>query len=268
MSLSQQQIKGQVDNASMPITKNVYLPINQKAVKQQQERNKILASLPHTTLERVSRALQPVNLQAGTTIYHPDDFIDYVYFPETCVASRLSLLEDGSTVEIGIIGNEGLVGVSSFIGATMARNWTVVEVGGVAQRMRVSSFREILHQDQDLYFAIASYYNSFFMQVSQRAVCRSRHTLMEQLCSWLLMIKDRMTSNQMPLTHEAIAHRLGTRRAGITVAANALRKEKVIDYTRGYIVLRDRSKLENFACECYNALKANEAYSFHTPLLH
>lgn len=264
MSLPQQEIKrGLTNRISMPLMKPVYLPVNQL-----KERNKILASLPYATLERVKRALQPVTLQSGTTIYHPDDFIDYVYFPETCVASRLSLLEDGSTVEIGIIGNEGLVGVSSFIGATLARNWTVVEVGGNAYKMRVSAFREILQQNSDLYFAIASYYNSFFMQVSQRAVCRSRHTLMEQLCSWLLMVKDRTSSNQMPLTHEAIAHRLGTRRAGITVAANTLRKEKIIDYTRGYIVLRDRTKLENFACECYNTLKANDACALQASFLH
>jgi len=230
-------------------------------------KSKTLALLPLAIGEKIHAQLQPVSFKPGNTIYHPEDLIDYVYFPETCVASRLSLMEDGSTVEIGIIGNEGIIGITTFVGATIAHNWTVVEIGGTALRIRAGAFRELLRTDNDLRSVVGNYYNSFFMQVSQRAVCRSRHTLMEQLCSWLLMVKDRVPTNQLPLTHEAIARRLGTRRAGITVAANNLRKEEIIDYARGHIVICDYPKLEAFACECYNTLKSNLTYSFGGSLI-
>lgn len=252
MDLSMQTINGQINNYSTQV-ENKHLVMNPVS-----EKNKILASLSPEVLERLKDCMKPVNLMSGTTIYYPEASIDYVYFPESCVASRLSLLEDGSTVEIGIIGNEGIIGITSFVGAALAHNWTVVEVSGSAYRLSTRTFLKKLKEENELRSAIANYYNQFFMQVSQLAVCRSRHTLMEQFCLLLLMIKDRISSEQMHITHEAIARRLGTRRAGITVAANQLRKEKVIDYTRGHIILRDRRKLEDFACECYGAQRANE----------
>lgn len=257
MEVSEFVIKRQISNYT-GIVENKHL-----VMKPASEKNKILASLSSEVLERVKKVLKPVNLKSGTTIYYPEACIDYVYFPESCVASRLSLLEDGSTVEIGIIGNEGIIGITSFVGAVFAHNWTVMEVGGTAYRLSTRCFLMKLKEESELRLAIANYYNQFFMQISQLAVCRSRHTLMEQFCSLLLMIKDRIASEQMCMTHEAIARRLGTRRAGITVAANLLRKEKIIDYTRGHIILRDRSKLEDFACECYGAQRANENYKLN-----
>lgn len=217
--------------------------------------NKLLSAVSSLTYSQISPLLQKVSLKTGQTIYHPEDPIDFVYFPETVIASRLSLMEDGSTVEVGLIGNDGVVGISSFIGAKRARSWTVVDVGGHAYRMRASLFMERVRTNADFRSVIANYYHSFFMQVSQRAVCRCRHSLMEQFCSWLLMFKDRFNSNKLPLTHEHIARRLGTRRASVTVAASELKKEGVIDYSRGFILIADSENLKAQSCECYTVLK-------------
>lgn len=214
-------------------------------------RNQLLARLSPGEISVLRSRLQTVDFARGDTIYRTDDMIDSVYFPLSMVASRLSILEDGSTVEVGLIGNDGVVGLSAFMGTGRTRNWTVVDIGGTALRLRVNGLREVLSRFSGLSSVLSEYYQEFFSQVTRRAVCRSRHTIMEQLCTWLLMVHDRCETPDMTLTQECIARRLGSRRAGITVAANALKKTGAIAYRRGHIAIIDRPKLTQLACECY-----------------
>jgi CRP-like cAMP-binding protein len=235
-------------------------------------RNELLARLSPSESSFLRSRLQLVKFERGDTIYRADDEIDSVYFPLSMVASRLTILEDGSTVEVGIIGRDGVVGLSAFMGTGRTRNWTVVDIGGEALRLRVNGLREVISRFSALSSVLSEYYQDFFTQVTRRAVCRSRHTIMEQLCSWLLMVRDRCETADLTLTQECIARRLGSRRAGITVAANALKKAGAIAYSRGHIAVTDRGKLEDLACECYGALHESRAVDdrWHrrpTPLL-
>lgn len=235
-------------------------------------RNQLLARLSPGEISVLRSRLQTVDFERGDTIYRTDDTIDSVYFPLSMVASRLSILEDGSTVEVGLIGNDGVVGLSAFLGTGRTRNWTVVDIGGTALRLRVNGLREVLSRFSTLSSVLSEYYQDFFAQVTRRAVCRSRHTIMEQLCTWLLMVDDRCETRDMTLTQECIARRLGSRRAGITVAANTLKKTGAIAYRRGHITIVDRMKLTKSACECYSIPneKATNRWSNHhvsTPLI-
>lgn len=216
-------------------------------------RNELLARLSPSESAFLRSRLQLVEFDRGDTIYRADDEIDSVYFPLSMVASRLSILEDGSTVEVGLIGHDGVIGLSAFMGTGRTRNWTVVDIGGTALRLRVNGLREVLSRFSTLSTVLSNYYQDFFTQVTRRAVCRSRHTITEQLCSWLLMVRDRCETADLTLTQECIARRLGSRRAGITVAANALKRAGAIAYSRGRIAITDRETLEGIACECYAA---------------
>ncbi|MEO6392704.1 MAG: Crp/Fnr family transcriptional regulator [Pyrinomonadaceae bacterium] len=221
------------------------------------KQNRLLARLPVTELERLRPRLQLVRFDAGQTVYPAEHVIDSIYFPLTAVASRLTVLEDGSTVEAGLIGNDGVIGLSAFMGDGRTRNWTVIDLAGATLRIRAATLNEFLPTLPRLGAALSASYQDLFSQVTRRAVCRSRHTIVEQLCSWLLMVRDRSETSALPLTQESIARRLGSRRAGITVAANALKKAGAIDYSRGRIVITDRAELEGMACECYAAVCEN-----------
>lgn len=216
--------------------------------------NRLLAKLPSSELDRLRPRFQLVKFEAGQTVYPAEHVIDSVYFPLTAVASRLTVLEDGSTVEAGLIGRDGVIGLSAFLGDGRTRNWTVIDLAGAALRLRIATLNELLPSLPRLGNALSTGYQDLFSQVTRRAVCRSRHTIVEQLCSWLLMVRDRSESSALCLTQESIARRLGSRRAGITVAANALKKAGAIDYSRGRIVITDRTELEGMACECYAAV--------------
>jgi CRP-like cAMP-binding protein len=219
------------------------------------KQNRLLSDLPAAEQAQLKLRLQLVRWEPGDTIYRPDEFIESVYFPTTAVASRLAVLEDGSTVEIGMTGNDGVLGIGAFMASGRTENWTVVDIGGEAWRLRVGGLREAMNQSRGLSARLTSYYQDFFRQITQRAVCRSRHTIIEQLCTWLLMMRDRSETAALTLTQEVIARRLGARRAGITVAANTLRKAGAIAYRRGNIEVTDRGVLELKACECYGALR-------------
>ena len=219
--------------------------------------NKFLAVLPAAEYALLRTSLQPVTLKTGQTIYNVGDSLDFIYFPETCVASRVALMEDGATVEVGLVGPESIIGVMSFLGAETARHWTVVEVPGRALRMRASAFRDLARRNYQLQKPILDYCRLFFAHVAQRSVCRSRHSIQEQLCTWLMMMQDRAGTAELPLTQESIARRLGVRRAGITVAANWLKQEGLIDYRRGHIAVLDRKGLEKAACECYGVVQTD-----------
>ena len=217
-------------------------------------RNLVIGSLPHTEVNKLVSALMPVHLEAGDEIYTSDNEIDDLFFPVDSVVSSLALLEDGSTVEISMTGREGIVGLSAIVGRGRALHWTRASVRGVALRIPRSSIQEIFTKSEAVQNAVLRAYRNLFTQVCQRSVCNTRHTLLQRLCVWLLMMQDRLEADSLPFTQEEIANRISVRRAGVSVAASLLQAMHGISYQRGKIVIVDRGVLETTACECYETL--------------
>lgn len=218
-------------------------------------RNRLLAALPEQDFEKLTVGLGSVHLCLGDILYHAGEEIRYVYFPEQGLISLVATMMDGATVETGIVGNEGMMGVPVLLGASSAPYRAIVQVEGQAWRMRADAFKYEMLSGGALRKRLLLYTQALMTQMSQMAACNCLHTVEERLCSLLLMIDDRMDSNEFFLTHEMIAEMLGARRAGITVAAGKLRQAGVISYMRGHIHILDRRSLEMWACECYRTIK-------------
>ncbi|MCM3902883.1 MAG: Crp/Fnr family transcriptional regulator [Pyrinomonadaceae bacterium] len=218
--------------------------------------NSVLANLPGSEFEELLRYLEPVSLLAGHELYgFQQKIIDYAYFPETAVVSHLYLLEDGSTSGASIVGSEGMVGLSAILGSGPPSYWTQIIVGGSALRVRAEVIKREFARGRALQQLLLSHISARLAQLAQRAICNGRHRVQERLCTWLLMIQDRVSEEKLPLTQEQIAHHLGARRPGITASCTALRENGIISYHRGLISIRDRTTLEASACECYRALR-------------
>lgn len=218
-------------------------------------RNRLLAALPDQELEKIFTGLGSVRLRSGEILYHSGEEIRHVYFPEQGLISLVAMMMDGATVETGIVGKEGMMGVPVFLGAGSAPYRAIVQVEGHAWRMKAEAFKYEVLRGGALYKSLLLYTQALMTQMSQMAACNCLHTVEERLCSLLLMVDDRMDSGEFFLTHEMIAEMLGARRAGITVAAGKLRQAGVISYMRGRIHIRDRRSLEMWACECYRTIK-------------
>jgi CRP-like cAMP-binding protein len=178
----------------------------------------------------------------------------HIYFPETVVISQLSYLGDGSSSGVAIVGRDGLLGLTTILQNDRAQHWALATIGGSALRIRADEVRREFTKGGPVQRSILNYAHARLQQVSQRAVCNSRHRLEERLCTWLLMIDDRTNDSHLPLTHEAISQHLGTRRAGVTNFCNVLRDNGVIAYHRALITILDRDALQKSACECYGKL--------------
>ena len=222
-------------------------------------RNKLLREL--FNVPAIARELLPElkveSLTVNQVLYEQGDKIEVVYFPLDSVMSGLAIMEDGTTMETSMTGREGLVGISSLLGSGRSRQWVWVTVGGSAIQLETKFIEKTLLQSEVALKALLRVYRSLITQLSQRSVCNSRHTIMERLCCWLLMIHDRVGDGNLSLTQEMIASRVGARRAGITVAAGMLQAMKAIDYRRGQLHIQDRPVLERTVCECYNLMRGN-----------
>jgi CRP-like cAMP-binding protein len=218
--------------------------------------NGLLASLPHEERQSLLPHLELVRFDSGEVLYEHEDTFKHLYFPLDCVISGQTIMEDGATVEIALIGREGLVGVAAVLGQKRARQWTRVLVGGRTLKIKVVALETLFHEREPIRQILLNYYRLLIAQVTRRAVCNARHTLMNRLCCWLLMVHDRVGRDELPLTHEQIAGRLGLRRAGITVAARYLLAEGAINYRRGHIHILDRDLLEQGACRCYEVFRS------------
>ena len=219
--------------------------------------NALLSALPQAEYARLLPHLEPVRLHYNEVIYECEEPIRHVYFPSSALVSLLSILEDGATVEVGMVGNCGMTGIAFILGASRATNWTVVQVAGDAMRMEARVLRHWFAEGGPFARLLAGYYRALITQISQRAVCNVRHMVMQRLCTWLLMAQDRLGSNHLPMTQDLISRRLGSRRASVTKAACDLQSMGIIDHGRGYISITDRRQLEALACECY-AIISNE----------
>jgi CRP-like cAMP-binding protein len=229
--------------------------------------NKLIGSLPGADCARLLPHLEPVLLTANQTIYNIGDKINFAYFPETAVLTHLYFFEDGSTTAAALVGNEGMIGLSAILDSAPQAYATQVTIAGNAMRIEVGALKEEFARAQSLQQALLCYASIRLAQLSQKAVCNGRHRLDERFCTWLLMVSDRAGQNRLRLTHEQIAHYLGSRRAGITDACNTLRSQGIIYYRRGAIRIINRELLEQAACECYAVLnhpkRANGAAGTH-----
>ena len=210
-----------------------------------------------TLTNYLAPALHLVSLSPNQVLYEQGDEIEYLYFPLNCVISVLGTMEDGTTVETAMVGKEGVVDIFAILGSGTSRQWTWVAISGEAVQIETKLLEQIFLSNETALKSLMHGYRSLVTQVSQRCICNTRHTIHERLCCWLLMIHDRVGGQDLRLTQETIASRIGARRAGITVAAGTLQGMGAIEYRRGHLHIIDREVLEEMACECYTLLKAD-----------
>jgi CRP-like cAMP-binding protein len=218
-------------------------------------RNRLLASLPGGDREQLRPLLEPVRLDFKQVLYAPNEPIAHVYFPLDAVVSLLTVMEDGASVEIGTVGNEGMVGLPVFLGADSLPSQAFSQVPGDALRMEAPVFREAAERLPALRRAMHRYTQALFNQVAQSAACNRLHSLEERCARWLLMTHDRVGTDRFQLTQEFLAQMLGTRRPSVSVAAGMLQQAGFIRYSRGRITVADREGLEGASCECYEVIR-------------
>lgn len=217
--------------------------------------NNLLAALYSKDYSHLLPHLETVFLPSGKVLYDCGEFIKYVYFPINSVVFLLATMEDGATTEVGVVGFEGMLGVSVTSGDNINSNQAVVHIANQAVRMRADVLKEEFDRGGLLQSLLLRYMQALFIQVSQAAACNRIHHMEERLCRWLLMIHDRLRTDDLPLTQEFIANMLGTPRPYVTVAAGILHKEELIHCQRGRITILNRRGLETRACECYRLVK-------------
>lgn len=217
--------------------------------------NRLLESLPQEDYERLRVHLVPTRLPYRRMLYQSNKQIENVYFLESGVASLVSTMKNGDASEVGTIGNEGIVGLPIVFGDKQAPTKVYMQVPGNGLQMKAATFREILRQNPAMLMSMLRYAHAFFNQVAQSAACAHHHLLEQRCCRWLLMTRERMESDEFLLTQEFLAMMLGVRRAGVTVAAQALQRAGLIQYSRGHIKILDRAGLRKRSCECYEITK-------------
>lgn len=217
--------------------------------------NQILNALSRSEYDRLSLHLEYVKLPHGEVLCHPDETITQVYFPNSGTISLVSLFENGGSVEVGMVGNEGMFGVCVFLGSITTPLLAQVQLAGDGLRMRADVLKLEFQKAGQLQDLLLRYTQAFIMQIAQTAACNRAHSLEGRLAKWLLMCQDRSHSKDLDLTHEFIATMLGARRAGITEAAGQLQSMGVINYRRGRITITDRDGLQAASCECYPVVK-------------
>jgi CRP-like cAMP-binding protein len=217
--------------------------------------NHLLGALPSDGLARLLPYLEYIDLPLGAVLYESGDVLLHVYFPVDCIVSLLYVLADGSSAEIAIVGNEGLIGIALFMGGETTPNRAIVQSAGGAYRLLGQRIKDEFHRNDTLHDLLLRYTQALITQMAQTAVCNRHHSVDQQLCRWLLMSLDRLSSNQLNMTQELIANMLGVRREGVTEAAGKLQRLGVIHYQRGHITVLDRPRLQALCCECYAVVK-------------
>lgn len=223
--------------------------------------NRILAALPTKDYKRLVAQMERVHLPFAEVLYEPGDIIEQVYFPNDSIVSLLSTVEDRSTLEVGIIGNEGMVGVSVLLGVKTSPNRALVQGEGSAMRMSAAALRKETSADGSLQRLLHLNTHALMTQIAQSAACNRFHQVEARLARWLLMTHDRIGSDEFRLTQLFLSDMLGVRREGVTLAATALQRNRLITYSRGHITILNRAGLEASACKCYSIIK-NEYDSF------
>jgi CRP-like cAMP-binding protein len=218
-------------------------------------RNDILAALLNSEYRHLRPRLELVELAADEVIYKADQRIKYVYFPETAVVAMIDTVEGGGTVEVGIIGHEGMVGINIFLGSLITPDKAIVQIAGSALRMKTTDLRRELRFGSPLQRLLLRYTQALLAVISQSVACSQHHTIAQRLARWLLTMHDYSKANAFEMSHEHIAAMLGARREGVTEAAGRLQSARLISYSRGRILVLDEAGLKKRTCECYGFIK-------------
>jgi CRP-like cAMP-binding protein len=217
--------------------------------------NRLLAALPRDDYERILPQLGQVSFSLGEVVYEFGGHLDYVYFPTNSIVSLLYTMENGTSAEMGLTGNYGVVGIALFMGGGTMPNRAVVQSGGEAIRMKAKTLQDEFARGGKFQQLLLRYTQALITQISQTAVCNRLHSVEQQLCRWLLLSHDRVKTDELIMTQELIADMLGVRREGVTVAAGRLQDSGAISYVRGHIQILNRQKLEETVCECYRVVR-------------
>jgi CRP-like cAMP-binding protein len=232
------------------------MPIHEKSPAGQiPQQNHLLAALPASDYERLVPHLELIPLKLGEVLYEPGVQLRYVYFPTTSIVSLLYVMEDGASAEIAIVGNEGILGISLFMGGETTPSRAVVQSAGYGFRLKAQLLKDEFQRFGPMLHLLLRYTQALITQMAQTAVCNRHHSVDQQLCRWLLLSLDRLASNELSMTQELIANMLGVRREGVTEAAGKLQEAGLISYRRGRITVLDRPGLEARSCECYEVVK-------------
>jgi CRP-like cAMP-binding protein len=220
------------------------------------QQNCLLRALPVDEWERLLPQLELVEMPLGHVLYESGTQLRHVYFPTTSIVSLLYVMEDGSSAEIAVVGNEGMVGVALFMGGETTPSRALVQSAGYAYRLKGQVLKDEFTRAAALQHLLLRYTQALLTQMAQTAVCNRHHSVDQQLCRWLLLSLDRLPSNKLTMTQELIANMLGVRREGVTEAAGKLQGAGLIRYSRGQITVLDRAGLEAVSCECYRIVRA------------
>jgi CRP-like cAMP-binding protein len=218
-------------------------------------KNHLLAALPDSEWQILGPHLEWVELPLGQVLSESGSTLAHVYFPTTAIVSLLYVMENGSSAEIAVVGNEGIVGISLFMGGESTTSRAVVQSAGEGFRLNAKFLKDQFNRSDPLMHLLLRYTQALITQMSQTAVCNRHHSMDQQLCRWLLLSLDRLPSNELVMTQELIANMLGVRREGVTEEAMKLQKAGLISYVRGRITILDRAGLEKRSCECYAVVK-------------
>jgi CRP-like cAMP-binding protein len=217
--------------------------------------NRIFAALSGEEYKRILPGLDQISLSQGEAVYECGERQSYAYFPTTSIVSLIYTMEDGATAELAMVGNEGLVGIASFMGGESRPNQAIVQHAGSAIRMKVKTLREEFKHCGSFQFVLLRYTQALITQISQIAVCNGLHTVEQRLTRWLLLTRDRVKSDGLQVTQESLSNALGVRREAITLAVGCLRHKALIICSRGHIQILNGASLEAAACECYRVVK-------------
>jgi CRP-like cAMP-binding protein len=230
-----------------------------------QSKNRILAALPAADYARIASHLETVHMKQGELLYRTNRRIEHVYFPHRSMTSVVTTTSDGAAIEVGVIGREGMAGLSVVLGVNASPADMMVQLPDSAERLAAAMLYEEFQRGGALQNLLLRYAHATLVMVAQTAACNRLHHIAERLARWLLMCRDRVVSDELPLTHEFLAMMLGIRRAGVTETALTLQAEGLITYKRGHITITDEAGLEAFACECYGIVRAEFERLFETP---
>jgi CRP-like cAMP-binding protein len=219
------------------------------------QQNHLLAALPVVDFDRLAPHLELIPMKLGDVLYESGDRLRHVYFPTTCIVSLLYVMEDGASAEIAVVGNEGILGISLFMGGDTTPSRAIVQSAGYAYRLKAELLKSEFGRFGPTMHLLLRYTQALITQMAQTAVCNRHHSVDRQLCRWLLLSLDRLPTNELSMTQELIANMLGVRREGVTDAAGKLQNAGLIRYSRGKITVLDRPGLEALSCECYQVVK-------------
>ena len=217
--------------------------------------NRLLAALPETEWLSWRSQMERVEMPLGQVIYESGSTLSHVYFPTTAIVSLLYVMQNGASAEIAVVGNEGIVGISLFMGGDSTPSRAVVQSAGRGLRLKAEIMKDSFNGSGPVLHLLLRYTQALITQMAQTAVCNRHHSLDQQLCRWLLLSLDRLRSNELVMTQELIANMLGVRREGVTEGALKLQQLGLIRYVRGHITVLDRAGLETRSCECYSVVK-------------